>query len=130
MFAGALDFVVYPFAADDAIRCIERVVRRSMSIQEARRLRADACRWIAKLSPRERDVLSGLVGGMANKEIGTGLGISARTVEIHRSNLMRKLGTRTVVGAVILALESGEFHAIKVQHAGEPIQFSAQPNRQ
>lgn len=120
IFGGALDFLRYPFTADDVSRCIGRVVRRAAQIQEARRLRADARRWVAKLSPRERDVLSGLVGGMTNKEIGTGLGISARTVEIHRSNLMRKLGARTVVGAVILALESGEFQATKV-HAGEAV---------
>ena len=109
IFEGALDFLAYPFTAGDVVRCIGRVVRRSAPIREGRRLRADARRLVAKLSPRERDVLSGLVGGMTNKEIGTALAISARTVEIHRSNLMRKLGARTVVGAVLLALESGEF---------------------
>ena len=112
IFAGALDFIVYPFASDDLIRCIERIVHRSTSIESARRVCAHARHLIAKLSPRERDVLSGLVGEMGNKEIGTGLGISARTVEIHRSNLMRKLGAHSVVGAVTLALASGEFYAI------------------
>ena len=121
IFAGALDFIIYPFAVDDVTRCIERVVRRSAPVEEARRVRAIARGWVSKLSPRERDVLSGVVGGMTSKEIATGLGISPRTIDIHRSNLMRKLGTRTVFGAVRLALESSEFRSIPLLGAGESL---------
>jgi DNA-binding NarL/FixJ family response regulator len=56
---------------------------------------------------RERQVLLGIARGHTNREIGTQLGISPRTVESHRENLMRKLGVRTVAGLTRLALEAG-----------------------
>jgi DNA-binding NarL/FixJ family response regulator len=52
-------------------------------------------------------VLLGIARGHTNREIGTQLGISPRTVESHRENLMRKLGVRTVAGLTRLALEAG-----------------------
>ncbi|WP_349356907.1 response regulator transcription factor [Sphingobium nicotianae] len=56
------------------------------------------------LTSREQDVLSGLVCGMTNKEIGRELGISHRTVEIHRARLMRKLGAPTLSALLAIAL--------------------------
>jgi DNA-binding NarL/FixJ family response regulator len=62
---------------------------------------------LAQLTSRERQVLLGIARGHTNREIGTQLGISPRTVESHRENLMRKLGVRTVAGLTRLALEAG-----------------------
>jgi DNA-binding NarL/FixJ family response regulator len=62
---------------------------------------------LAQLTGRERQVLLGIAQGHTNREIGAQLGISARTVESHRENLMRKLGVRTVAGLTRLALEAG-----------------------
>ena len=59
------------------------------------------------LSGREREVLAGIARGLTNKEIGTELGISHRTVETHREGLMRKLRIHTVAGLTKLALEAG-----------------------
>lgn len=59
------------------------------------------------LTAREREILVHIAQGKTNKEIGTELGISARTVEAHRDSLMRKLGIRTVAGLTRLALEQG-----------------------
>jgi len=62
---------------------------------------------LEQLTPREREVLSGVVSGDTNKEIATALGISPRTVETHRESLMRKLGIRTVAGLTRFAVASG-----------------------
>jgi len=64
---------------------------------------------IAALTPRSRDVLSGILAGRSNKLIAYSLGISPRTVEIHRARLMRDLGARHVADVIRLALEAGVF---------------------
>jgi DNA-binding NarL/FixJ family response regulator len=68
---------------------------------------ASASDALAQLTGRERQVLLGIAQGHTNREIGAQLGISPRTVESHRENLMRKLGVRTVAGLTRLALEAG-----------------------
>jgi two-component system response regulator FixJ len=60
------------------------------------------------LTPREREVLDGLAQGLPNKTIAYDLGISARTVEIHRANLMGKLGARSLSEALRLAFAAQE----------------------
>lgn len=59
---------------------------------------------VAGLSARERDVLGGIVRGLTNKEIGIELGISHRTVEIHRARLMRKLEVTTLAALIAVAI--------------------------
>ncbi len=68
---------------------------------------AEARRAVEALTSREREVLRYIARGALNKEIAAALGISVRTVEAHRDNLMRKLGIRTVAGLTKLVLESG-----------------------
>lgn len=62
------------------------------------------CSTLDDLSPRERDVLAGLVCGLTNKQIGIELGISHRTVEIHRARLMRKLKVTSLAALLTIAL--------------------------
>jgi DNA-binding NarL/FixJ family response regulator len=59
---------------------------------------------LGDLSSREREVLIGIVRGLTNKDIGVQLGISHRTVETHRSHLMRKLNVKTMAGLLTVAL--------------------------
>jgi len=68
---------------------------------------------MSSLSPRCRDVLIGLLAGQSNKEIAYGLGISPRTVEVHRAQLMKRLGARNAAEAVRIACEAmlAERHA-------------------
>ena len=66
----------------------------------------DAKLMIESLSPRCREVLDGIVAGHTNKAIAYDLGISPRTVEVHRANMMRRLGARHVAEAVRLALQA------------------------
>jgi PAS domain S-box-containing protein len=65
---------------------------------------AEAARKLAKLSPRERQVLNGLVGGEPHKTIAHGLGISVRTVELHRSRMLHRLGTPHLADAIRVAV--------------------------
>lgn len=107
MKAGAVDFIEKPFEKDVLIGAIEEGFAR---IDQAgrRHARADEARVrLEALTPREHDVLEGLVRGHPNKTIAYDLGISPRTVEIHRANLMGKLGVPSLSEALRLAFAAG-----------------------
>ena len=104
---GAVDFIEKPFdkavvleALDEAFERLGRSGKQSARREEAQRL-------INALTPREKDVLEGLVVGYPNKTIGYDLGISARTVEIHRANLMKKLEVTNISDLLRIAFAAG-----------------------
>jgi len=107
MKAGAVDFIEKPFekaallsAIEEGFARISQASRHSQRADEARvRLQA--------LTPREHDVLEGLVRGHPNKTIAYDLGISPRTVEVHRANLMAKLQVRSLSEALRIAFAAG-----------------------
>lgn len=103
MKAGAVDFIEKPFEKDALLASIDEGFRR-LSRREATddRMR-DAAVRLQALTARERDVLDGLAQGLPNKTIAYDLGISARTVEIHRANLMTKLQVRSLSEALRIA---------------------------
>ena len=88
MKAGAVDFLEKPFEKAALIASIENAQRRNEGREELVRLADQARAQLNALTPRERDVLNGLVEGQSNKVSAYDLGISPRTVEIHRANLM------------------------------------------
>jgi two-component system, LuxR family, response regulator FixJ len=107
MKAGAIDFIEKPYdnrmllsALEGGFARIEDREREASAIQSARD-------GIDRLTPREKDVLLGLIDGKANKIIAYELDISPRTVEIYRANLMDKLGVRSVAEAVRIAFAAG-----------------------
>jgi len=109
MRGGAYDFIEKPFekdmllaAIDGALQRLAKGVRGTANEQEAR-VR------IAGLSPREQDVLRGLVLGKPNKVIAHDLSISHRTIEVYRAGLMTKLGVRSLSEALRLAFAAGIF---------------------
>lgn len=103
MKAGAIDFIEKPFEKEVLLSAIERALDRlNRSAADVDRAEEAAVRLQA-LTPREREVLDGLAKGLPNKTIAYDLGISPRTVEIHRSNLMNKLGVRSLSEALRLA---------------------------
>ncbi|USQ94481.1 response regulator transcription factor [Caulobacter sp. RL271] len=107
MKAGAVDFLEKPFEQADLIDAIERGLER-LQVAETKVLRAnEAATILAGLSPRELDVFKGMVRGLPNKSIAFDLGISPRTVEVHRANLMTKLGVRNLSEALRLAFAAG-----------------------
>ncbi len=108
---GADDFIEKPFEKPILLNAVEHGVRRLKRAARAQVLSSDAKVKLQMLTPREREVLSGLSKGLPNKTIGYDLGISPRTVEIHRANLMAKLDVNSLSEALRIAfaaeLESG-----------------------
>ena len=104
---GAVDFIEKPFEREVLLGAVEEGFSRlgQEGRGQARLERARA--KLEKLSPREFEVLQGLVRGHPNKTIGYDLGISPRTVEIHRSNVMTKLEVFTLSDALRIAFAAG-----------------------
>ena len=100
---GAIDFIEKPFEKSLLLGSIEDGFARLANV-DTHQIRADeASVRLDALTPRERDVLQGLVRGHPNKTIGYDLDISPRTVEIHRANLMSKLGVASLSGCLRIA---------------------------
>lgn len=109
MKAGALDFIEKPYEAEFLMTAIDLAFSRLEEGNEAASRVNVAETKIAKLSPRERDVLKGLIEGRSNKIIAYELDISPRTVEIYRANLMEKLEVRSLSEALRIAFAAGMF---------------------
>ncbi|WP_084582763.1 response regulator transcription factor [Sphingomonas azotifigens] len=107
MKGGAIDFLEKPFERDALVAALERGFERLEAGDAAVATQAEAERRIGLLSPREQDVLRGLVRGHPNKTIAYDLGISPRTVEVHRANAMAKLEARSLSEALRLAFAAG-----------------------
>ena len=103
MKAGALDFIEKPFEKAVLLGAIEHAISRLKQSAEALRDASEAATRLRLLTGRERDVLEGLAKGLPNKSIAYDLGISPRTVEIHRANLMDKLGVKSLSEALRIA---------------------------
>lgn len=107
MRAGAVDFLEKPFDKASLLRAIEMAFERLENRAGAAARAAEAEVIIGALTPRERDVIEGLAQGLPNKTIAYDLGISSRTVEVHRANLMVKLGVRSLSDALRIAFAAG-----------------------
>ena len=107
MKAGAVDFIEKPFEKEALLGSLDEGYRR-LSQKDATHDRArDAAVRLQALTAREREVLDGLAQGQPNKVIAYNLGISPRTVEIHRANLMNKLAVRSLSEALRIVFEAG-----------------------
>ena len=104
---GAADFFEKPFDDDLLLASVRSALREREGEKKRYAERAEIESRIAALSPRERDVLTGLVEGRANKQIAFDLGISPRTVEIYRANLMNKMQADSLSDLVRMALVAG-----------------------
>ncbi|MBX3560911.1 MAG: response regulator [Sphingomonas sp.] len=93
---GVSDFIEKPFADEAILDAIRTALARESARDEVRRERERIRSLIDALSQREREVLDGLYEGHANKVIAFDLGISDRTVEIYRANVMTKMGVKTL----------------------------------
>ena len=103
MKAGAVDFIEKPFEKEVLLASLDQGFERLSRKEATEDRRRDAEIRLQALTARERDVLNGLAQGLPNKTIAYDLGISPRTVEIHRANLMTKLGVRSLSEALRIA---------------------------
>jgi two-component system response regulator FixJ len=107
MKAGVVDFIEKPFDDDALLDAIRKALERGEAGLRHDAERAGAVERLASLSAREREVLDGLVAGKANKVIAFDLGISARTVEVYRANVMTKMHAHSLSELVRMALQAG-----------------------
>jgi two-component system response regulator FixJ len=107
MKAGAVDFVEKPFTQQAILAAVERALEIGRRQHQAGIEAADAAPRLSRLTGREQQVLRLLVAGKPNKVIAYELGISARTVEIHRARVMEKTRVRSLSELVLLAIAGG-----------------------
>ena len=100
MKSGAVDFLQKPFRDQDLIDRIHKALDRDGDARKGRAEREEIRARLALLTPREREVMERVVRGQANKVIAMDLGVSQRTVELHRARVMKKLRLRSVAELV------------------------------
>jgi FixJ family two-component response regulator len=107
---GALDFIEKPFRGSDVITRVEAAIEARTQREDGDAAR-DSRRFYfpgrEPLSRREQDVLGEIVNGASNKEAGRKLGISPRTIEVHRAHLMQKIGARNAADLIRIVMSEG-----------------------
>src|SRR5450830_1732391 len=104
---GALDFIQKPFKEDELVALVERMLERAKEVFADSQHAASRDALMARLTLREAQVLERIVAGRLNKQIADDLGISIKTVEAHRANIMEKLNANTVADLLKIALGQG-----------------------
>jgi FixJ family two-component response regulator len=107
MKAGAMDFLTKPVSDQELLEAISRAEERDAKASELRAEMASIEAKMNTLTPREREVLTHVVAGRLNKQIAADLGTVEKTIKVHRSRMMEKLGVRTVADLVRMAEKAG-----------------------
>lgn len=102
---GACGFLEKPYRSHELLELVKKAVTRACTTRGAKIRRRDLLARFEQLSPRERQVMKLVTAGAPNKQIAQQLGISERTVEVHRANVMKKLSAATLVELIHLAAE-------------------------
>ncbi len=103
---GAFDFLQKPFRDQDLLDRVQRALAKDAENRKAHRDVEQLRRRFAELTPREREVLQLLMAGKSNKVMAADLGLSQRTVEIHRARVMEKTGAHSIAQLVRMALDA------------------------
>jgi FixJ family two-component response regulator len=101
---GAIDFIEKPFKEDDLLKLVERMLDQARDAYSQSQEAASREALLSRLTGREAQVLERIVAGRLNKQIADDLGISIKTVEAHRANIMEKLSANTVADLLKIAL--------------------------
>ena len=104
---GAIDFLEKPFEDDRLIGMIEAAIRQAKTAAKGGAVALDIAARVATLSPRERQVMDGLIAGLSNKLIARDYDISPRTIEVYRANVMTKMQANSLSELVRLAMRAG-----------------------
>ncbi len=104
---GAFDFVAKPFKDGELLAVVDRAILESAETGAERAYRREVLLLLRQLSPRERQVLALIVAGAPNKQVASDLGISEKTVEAHRSNIMVKMQASSFADLVTKVVSSG-----------------------
>lgn len=124
MRAGADDFLTKPPDVAVLLERIRMALNRSILEQQQRTVQSDTHKRLATLTRRESEILSLAMAGHSNKHIARQLGISFRTVEVHRSNILHKMGATTLLD---LALSIGEQGVVVETAATDPLVPTSNP---
>ena len=103
---GAIDYIIWPLAPEELAETIVRSMGRAQHVGNAKLREVMARARVERLTRRERQVLGGVASGLSNRLIGQKLAISPRTVEIHRANMLNKLGANHTSDAIRIAIEA------------------------
>jgi len=107
MKAGAVDFLTKPVNADALLAAIGRAQEREAREREARAQMDQFLAKLARLTPREREVMGHVVAGRLNKQIAHDLGTVEKTIKVHRSRMMEKMGARSLAELVRMVERAG-----------------------
>ena len=107
---GAVDFLEKPFEDDRLIGMIDAAIRQAEPSARNEAVTHDIAARVATLSPRERQVMDGLIAGLSNKLIARDYDISPRTIEVYRANVMTKMQANSLSELVRLAMRAGLLH--------------------
>jgi FixJ family two-component response regulator len=105
---GAFDFIEKPFSGQILLERIEAALAEDQRRRKSRVTREEVRRRRASLTPRERQVMDLVVQGKPNKLVGSALGLSPKTVEVHRANVMKKMEAGSLADLVRMSLLVGE----------------------
>jgi len=104
MKAGAVDFIEKPFNDELLLESIRHALQKDEQQRDQQKQRAEIAERLARLTPREHEVMAMVTGGKANKEIAASLGVSAKTVEAHRARVMEKMEAHSLAELVRMAM--------------------------
>jgi FixJ family two-component response regulator len=107
MKAGAVDFLPKPFKSRDLLNCVEQALERSAEQRQRAAEKNEARRLLDLLTPREFEVMQLLSTGRLNKQVGGELGVTEKTIKVHRGRIMQKLRVTSAAELVRLVQKAG-----------------------